>query len=49
MTFVTLVQGQIAATTGDTDRDAGYREGLTQALSLMLQATVGEAQRAPGS
>lgn len=44
MTFVRLVQGQIAATTDDTERAAGYREGLTEALSLMLQATVDEGR-----
>jgi hypothetical protein len=45
MTFVRLVQTQIAATTGDSEHDAGYREGLTAALSLMLQATVDEVPR----
>jgi hypothetical protein len=45
MTFVNLVQEKIQATTSDTERDAGYREGLTEALALMLQATVDETQR----
>lgn len=45
MTFVNLIQNRIAATTGDTERDAGYREGLTQALADMLQATVTESQK----
>lgn len=52
MTFVKLVQGrltQIAATGDDSERAAGYRDGLTESLSLMLQATVDDTQRPPGS
>jgi hypothetical protein len=45
MRFVSLVQGRIAATTGDSEHDAGYREGLTQALADMLQATVDDHQK----
>jgi hypothetical protein len=46
MTFVRLVQDKIAgAMTDDTERGAGYREGLTEALSLMLQATVDDHQK----
>ena len=42
MTFVRLVQTRIAQTTGDSELDNGFRQGLTEALSLMLQATVSE-------
>lgn len=45
MTFVKLVQHQLTTTTDDTERAAGYRDGLTQALALMLQATVDETQK----
>jgi hypothetical protein len=45
MKFVNLVQEKIAATTDDTEQAAGYRAGLTEALSLMLQATVNDHQK----
>jgi hypothetical protein len=46
MTFVRLVQDKIAETAkDDTDLSAGYRAGLTEALSLMLQATVDDHQK----
>jgi hypothetical protein len=45
MTFVKLVQDAIATTTADTEQAAGYRAGLTEALSLMLQATVDDHQK----
>ena len=44
MTFVKLVQEEIAATKDDTEQATGYRQGLTQALALMLLATVDESQ-----
>jgi hypothetical protein len=45
MTFVRLVQDKITATTDDTEQATGYRAGLTEALSLMLQATVDDHQK----
>jgi hypothetical protein len=48
MTFVRLVQAritEIAATGDDSERAGGYRDGLTEALSLMMQATVDDHQK----
>jgi hypothetical protein len=48
MTFVTLVQTRIEQTkTDESDRAAGYRDGLTEALALMLQAQVSDVKQAP--
>jgi hypothetical protein len=45
MKFVNLVQQQIAMTTEDTERAAGFRQGLSESLSLMLQAAVDDHQK----
>jgi hypothetical protein len=46
MKFVNLVQEKIATAGGDdTEYGSGYRAGLTESLSLMLQATVDDHQK----